>query len=659
MTPATRQVLRFRLPVISILILTRIYPVRSRVISFFFLINNFNSHVKSSVRSSASMAVPSSESSSPLSVFLIPPASSGSLLSDQSSCSTTATAFDFSHLKQHGYQVFRGVVPRLLCEQLFAKASVLQREFLFRDPTTQSLTLVGPHVTHEINKTSGQIPEMHRIRQTPALVEIARQFFSLDPRFAAEMSRAENLRSSYDAFCYSLRETKPDSTGANRTKQKKPVAALASNATNSWAHYDQGLAEIPYDSIQMQVICSDNILGQADGGLVVWPKSHLVHQSVVQSLGLSSEDAQKNWIKFSAKHMKSIESRYGLCRLNVAAKNNLKIGDVIVWYSKTLHMYDAPLSTASTDRCVSYVTYCPKSCLTIEDIKKRRLAIHNGLTTSHWPGGDMVRINPKVPNMYKTEHYTFFKAVRERQHADWLEEIKQFQPTALGRAVLGWDDTPASMVTPKVPQNQNAIATHNPQSSSVSAVPLPADVLEAMPRRKRKQATVSDFFSAVQQTPSSRKSTTNATEEELPSSSFSHPSSTNPESNKRRKICGSPVSQQGIAILLSAAAALEHDSDTAIPHDGTLQAGSNHNNSVYSMTDQHPALMSSSAGIFQPLLRDQFHGTPVAWNKPPTQPHMIMSLSSDGYFLPSATMITLPEPNVTTNTAVSATTSQY
>jgi len=160
-----------------------------------------------------------------------------------------------------------------------------------------------------------------------------------------------------------------------------------------WPHVDQRFAGI-YCCVQSAVS-----LTKCDGGTIVWPKSHLIHEKLLETLG--------------SKACKSLAEHTEVCeRLldEVGGKDRLLIpgeeGSVTLWLSTLIHSGMDP----TTDwRIVLYISYRPSSpgtrgsVHTEDGIAVRAKAFRENRTTSHW--GDYVfRLRPGKKKQYSHLH---------------------------------------------------------------------------------------------------------------------------------------------------------------------------------------------------------------------------------------------------------------
>jgi len=158
--------------------------------------------------------------------------------------------------------------------------------------------------------------------------------------------------------------------------------------------------------------------GPNDGGLVVWEGSHKGHDQFFVDKGDMNEEERKkygikkssfawkdhteNWYKFDednqvdAAHLKKYNKKKVCC----------DAGDFVMWYSKTVHYAEAIDSKINTNpsahRMCVYVCMLPKKYATENDLKKKKKALQELRTTSHWPCIKL-KLNPLHPRTYGNE----------------------------------------------------------------------------------------------------------------------------------------------------------------------------------------------------------------------------------------------------------------
>ena len=182
---------------------------------------------------------------------------------------------------------------------------------------------------------------------------------------ALTLSPDEHLVSSIDGANIGAPPLKP------RRVRRKPNYPLAED---DWAHFDQYTPCVPPHqnrgdtskfSVQGQVVLTDS-----DGQFRVSPRSHLVHQEILDLNTDRKKPASKvKWEKLRDQDYepakKLVEGVGGTFQMKAGARP----GDVILWLSATLHSatkvpHTPQLPRATEDnpypgfRCVVFVSYC-------------------------------------------------------------------------------------------------------------------------------------------------------------------------------------------------------------------------------------------------------------------------------------------------------------
>eukprot|EP01133_Synstelium_polycarpum_P013335 gene13335-15682_t len=159
------------------------------------------------------------------------------------------------------------------------------------------------------------------------------------------------------------------------------------HSSKPWPHFDQGSGKFGFRCIQGFLNLID--CQSEDGGLLVYDKSHLVHDAFFTETGINSHG---DWYKFDEDPAKM--PHFKDCKL---VKVNCKVGDVVLWDSRTIHYASHP--TSRSCRMVVYTSYQPASLITPADLEKKRNAFHQKRMTSHW-ASENIKLFPKAPRTY-------------------------------------------------------------------------------------------------------------------------------------------------------------------------------------------------------------------------------------------------------------------
>lgn len=152
------------------------------------------------------------------------------------------------------------------------------------------------------------------------------------------------------------------------------------DARSGWEHLDQAPLKRGVHCIQGIINLSQ--AGPEDGGLVVFPGSHRLHDEFfdTNNVRLRKDDPNEDVYLFSKEELKWWEER-GLRPHKV----NAEPGDLILWDSRTIHYGSDPTTKGETIRTVIYATYMPASLASNEQLEIKKQAFENYASTTHWP----------------------------------------------------------------------------------------------------------------------------------------------------------------------------------------------------------------------------------------------------------------------------------
>lgn len=148
----------------------------------------------------------------------------------------------------------------------------------------------------------------------------------------------------------------------------EPVARHTPRAF--WPHIDQSPVNREFSCVQAAVYLAGNT-GEQDGGLVVWPGSHLANWP---DLIPHSAGVKKNFF--------SIPPGFGLGPGRIL---RAPAGTLVLWESRLVHMGLPPLAPAGRRRAVAYVCMTPRLWASEGVLRKRQLYFETHRTTTHLP----------------------------------------------------------------------------------------------------------------------------------------------------------------------------------------------------------------------------------------------------------------------------------
>lgn len=247
----------------------------------------------------------------------------------------------------------------------------------------------------------GHCQALWDVRQNPKVVDVFVELYR--KLWGLELDRTD-LSCSFDAFCF----------------QKENVSAYRNSP---WVHTDQapsvGNSSFIHSRLHPGLKSVQGVVnlmnsGPSDGGLWLYPKSHLVHQGFFEKHGLVGK-VTEDWYSFSknedylrelevdASPYLALNSRPHSDEHDLSLKvplTPIKVcvgpGDIMLFDSRVHHQAVWPdgkaesRSTARLRRAVTYVCMSPKSWQTDSSRMKRRESMALFKTTSHCPH------NPKL-----------------------------------------------------------------------------------------------------------------------------------------------------------------------------------------------------------------------------------------------------------------------
>lgn len=158
-------------------------------------------------------------------------------------------------------------------------------------------------------------------------------------------------------------------------KDKSPIGA--------WEHVDQSPYRRGLHCVQGLINLST--AGPEDGGLVVYPRSHLYHDEFIQSQTNPNEWSKKDIYLFKPSELDWYTAK-GLKPHKICAD----VGDLIVWDSRTIHYGAEPEPSSNTIRTVIYAAYSPASLASTDTLALKAEVFKKFGGTTHWPHDNVV-----------------------------------------------------------------------------------------------------------------------------------------------------------------------------------------------------------------------------------------------------------------------------
>lgn len=155
-----------------------------------------------------------------------------------------------------------------------------------------------------------------------------------------------------------------------------------------WEHVDQSPLRRGLHCIQG--IINLSCAGPDDGGLVVFPGSHLLHNEWLDSRTDRSRWSTKDLYLLDKDDLEWFKAK-GIRPLKICADP----GDLIVWDSRVVHYGSEPTKAGKTVRTVIYAAYSPAKLASPETIALKSQVFSKFGGTTHWPH-DNIRIRDEI-----------------------------------------------------------------------------------------------------------------------------------------------------------------------------------------------------------------------------------------------------------------------
>ncbi|RDW63249.1 hypothetical protein BP6252_10794 [Coleophoma cylindrospora] len=260
-------------------------------------------------------------------------------------------------LQRDGYAVLKNAIP-------YEKALEYQQQAFkwLKSFGNDELDLSNPDTWIAKN-----IPKQSKITNTFDSYAIAHEKFMWDARMEpnvvgafAKLWETDELLVSFD----SLNITLPN---------RKDVTPIG-----SWEHIDQSPFRRGIHCVQGIINLSK--AGPEDGGLVVLPGSHNLHDEYIETQTDHSTWKKDDLIFVNKEQLAWFKSR-NIHPHKVCADP----GDLILWDSRVVHYGAVPSPASNTIRTVIYASYAPAKLASSETLKLKAEVFRRYDGTSHWP----------------------------------------------------------------------------------------------------------------------------------------------------------------------------------------------------------------------------------------------------------------------------------
>lgn len=152
----------------------------------------------------------------------------------------------------------------------------------------------------------------------------------------------------------------------------------------AWEHIDQSPLRRGLHCVQGIINLSTS--GPEDGGLVVYPGSHLLNDEF-----FDTQTDKTTWEPLD-RYMFSKDQLYWFAERNIKPfKVCADVGDLIMWDSRTVHYGSEPSEASNTIRTAIYAAYTPAHLATAETLKTKADIFEEWGGTTHWPHDNVVK----------------------------------------------------------------------------------------------------------------------------------------------------------------------------------------------------------------------------------------------------------------------------
>ena len=164
------------------------------------------------------------------------------------------------------------------------------------------------------------------------------------------------------------------------------------------------------------MLCLSNNMEYNSGGFICIPKSNKIHKKICEENG--NGKSKEDWVKLTENFKKKYVKDENILKV----KN--KIGDFVIWDSKTIHSGFAPNNTneESYDRVVSYVCMRPRNEATKNQLERRVKAFEEKRCGSHNP----VNFHLFNKNMERYSKLTYDEIMKRLRDKRLLEERNDY-----------------------------------------------------------------------------------------------------------------------------------------------------------------------------------------------------------------------------------------
>lgn len=223
----------------------------------------------------------------------------------------------------------------------------------------------------------GHIQASWDLRQDPNIVNIFAKFWGVE---------SEDLLVSFDGFSF---HPPPEDTGRGHYRG------------NTWYHTDQSFLRPDFECVQTWVTAED--VEEGDATLAFYESSNNYHAEFEKIFQTKDKG---DWHKLTPE-----QEQFYIEKGCTEKRIKCPKGSLVAWDSRTIHCGSESLKTRKNKkwRSVIYLCYQPRTSAKEAMLKKKRKALNELRTTSHWPakpklfaknprtyGGELPEITPII-----------------------------------------------------------------------------------------------------------------------------------------------------------------------------------------------------------------------------------------------------------------------
>lgn len=236
------------------------------------------------------------------------------------------------------------------------------------DPTTyKSFYLLYPLHSMLIQRWGvGQAQFQWDLRSNPKCIKVFENIWG-----------TPNIAVSFDAASFHLPPEKTGKGFLERVRQQ-------------WLHTDQSYTRNDFECAQSWMSAFDVNVG--DATLTFLEGSHKFHRDFAQHYNVTDK---KDWYKLTQEQIDFYTDK-GCVQKSISCPK----GSLVLWDSRTIHSGQEAMQARKEEniRFVAYLCYTPKDKIPLKVMEKRRNAVNNLRTTSHWPNKS--KLFPVYPQTY-------------------------------------------------------------------------------------------------------------------------------------------------------------------------------------------------------------------------------------------------------------------